>query len=60
MARFWGSPEVSGPFRRWSVVDRGQSSLHLEKGAGPEKQCKGNSWALAKSFGGVGAEQVKA
>lgn len=48
MARFWGSLEDTGPFRCWSAVDRWQSSLHLEKGTGLEKQVEWNSWTLAK------------
>lgn len=46
MAQFWGFLEVI--FRCWSAVDRWQSSLQLEEVAGPEKQCKWNSWALAR------------
>lgn len=42
-ARFWGFQEVTGLFRCWSAVDRWQSSLQLEKGAGPEKLYKWNS-----------------
>lgn len=54
MTRFGGSLEVTGPFRCWSAVDRWQSSLQLDKGAGPEGTCMRNS-GLWNSNCGVGA-----